>query len=106
MLLPIFTLDIHEIFDHFAAAFIYRTVSKKCDLSAFLLVCMEMCLLGSLASCGVMSKRSFFLQSQSQLLRGVETPLGAPLTSHPACVDVKSSVCTSQEVRECNKPTI
>lgn len=63
MLLPIFTLDIHEIFDHFAAVAIYRTVSKKFDLSAFLLVCMEMCLLGSLASCGV-SKRSYFLQSQ------------------------------------------
>lgn len=78
MLLPIFTLDIHEIFDSFAAVFIYRTVSKKFDLSAFLLVCMEMCLLGSLAYCGVVSKRSFILQSQSQLLRGVETPLGAP----------------------------
>lgn len=50
MLLPIFTLDIHEIFDHFAAVFIYRTVSKKFDLSAFLLVCMEMCILGLLAS--------------------------------------------------------
>lgn len=78
MLLPIFTLDIHKIFDHFAAVSIYQTVSKKFDLSAFLLVCMEMRLLGLLASSGVMGKRSFFLQSQSQLLRGVETPLGAP----------------------------
>lgn len=40
MLLPIFTLDIHEIFDHFAAVSIYQTVSKKFDLSVFLLVCM------------------------------------------------------------------
>lgn len=29
MLLPILTLDIHEILDHFAAVSIYRTVSKK-----------------------------------------------------------------------------
>lgn len=88
MLLPIFTLDIHEIFDHFAAVSIYQTVSKKFDLSAFLLVCMEMCLLGSLASCGVTSKQSFFLLSQ---LQEVKMPPGAPKNSRLAGGDVKSS---------------
>lgn len=83
MLLPIFTLDIHEIFDHFAAVSIYRTVGKKFDLSAFLLVCMEMRLLGLLASRGVMGKRSFFLQSQSQLLRGGRDAAGGALNLMP-----------------------
>lgn len=44
----------------------------------------EMCLLGSQASCGVMSKLSFFLQSQRQLLRGLETPRGGGTPNLPS----------------------
>lgn len=79
---------------------------KKSDLSAFLLVCMEMCLLGSPGPCGATSKRSFLLQSQWQFLSGGVTPQGAPSISRPPAVDVRSSVCTSQEVGERNKPAI